>query len=548
MITLLLAFACHRLAPAAPMPPQVMQVHYENTAQLSELTAQKAPWSVNPREHTAVFLLSPDEIIALQNKGLVLTPDAALQAQFLAAQQAFAGQPQERAAKARDVPEERATKAGDVPEEMEMEEDIPVSPQGIPGFPCYATVAETEARLQALATTYPNLISLTDIGDSWEREHGQGGHDLYLLHIHNKNITDKTPVVFIMSGLHAREYAPVELNLRFAETLAANYGKDPQITYLLDHRDLAILPLANPDGRVLAEKQLLWRKNTNDVLCNATETRGVDLNRNFPYRWGCCGGSSEDVCSEVFRGTTAASEPETLAIQKTLSQLFEDRRPNDDQSPAPEDTTGIFLDLHSYSELILWSWGAGSPPPNADGLSTLGKRLAFFNDYFPEQLADLYANDGTATDYVYGEFGVPAYTIEMGQSFFESCEAFEASVLPQNIAALSYAAAVADAPYVRAQGPIVHDLHWEPTTQQFMFTASDNDFGAANGLPPSGQVTGATYRLDNGPPQPLSPDTTGHFQNALPKLPTGQHQLSVQAHDQEGFSGPIQNIFIEIAG
>lgn len=545
---LLLYLACHRPHPVWPSPPQVIQVHYQNTAQLSELSAQKAPWSVNPREHTAVFLLSPDEIIALQNKGFVLTPDPTLQNQFLAAQQALTGDsPQERAT----APERKQvmpTRAGDVPEEMEMDDDIPVSPQGIPGFPCYATVSETEARIQALANTYPNLISLTDIGDSWEREHGQAGHDLYLLHIHNKNITDKKPVVFIMSGLHAREYAPVELNLRFAETLAANYGKDPQITYLLDSRDFAILPLANPDGRVLAEKQLLWRKNTNDVLCNATETRGVDLNRNFPYHWGCCGGSSDDVCSEVFRGTTAASEPETQAIQRTLSQLFEDRRPHDDQSPAPEDTSGIFLDLHSYSELILWSWGAGPPPPNAEGLSTLGKRLSFFNDYFPEQLADLYANDGTATDYVYGEFGVPAYTIEMGQSFFESCDTFESSVLPKNIAALSYAAAVADAPYLRAQGPIIHDLVWEATTQQVTFTASDSDFGTANGSPPASQVTGATYRLDNGPPQPLSPDTTGHFQNALPKLPAGHHQLSVQAHDQEGFSGPIQNIFIEIAG
>ena len=54
--------------------------------------------------------------------------------------------------------------------------------------------------------------------------------------------------------------------------------------------------------------------------------RGADLNRNFVYNWGCCGGSSSQPCDFTYRGPGPASEPETQAVQNYLLAQFPDQR------------------------------------------------------------------------------------------------------------------------------------------------------------------------------------------------------------------------------
>lgn len=59
-------------------------------------------------------------------------------------------------------------------------------------------------------------------------------------------------------------------------------------------------------------KDRLWRKNRKrsvGSLCT-----GVDLNRNFGYRWGGLG-TSKDPCREIYAGSGPFSEPETNAIR-----------------------------------------------------------------------------------------------------------------------------------------------------------------------------------------------------------------------------------------
>ena len=65
------------------------------------------------------------------------------------------------------------------------------------------------------------------------------------------------------------ELTTAELVMRFGEMLLAQYGMDPDVTWLLDHTELHIVPIANPDGRKRAEAGILWRKNTNldDAAC-----------------------------------------------------------------------------------------------------------------------------------------------------------------------------------------------------------------------------------------------------------------------------------------
>jgi hypothetical protein len=50
------------------------------------------------------------------------------------------------------------------------------------------------------------------------------------------------------------------------------------------------------DARIAGQ---LWRKNTHPVSCADPNSWGIDLNRNYPYNWGCCGGSSGSGSGEA---------------------------------------------------------------------------------------------------------------------------------------------------------------------------------------------------------------------------------------------------------
>lgn len=60
----------------------------------------------------------------------------------------------------------------------------------------------------------------------------------------------------------------------------------------------------------------MLRKNRNvDESCNPL-TGGVDLNRNYGFKWGIDNeGSNPNPCSQSYRGKGPFSEPETQAIR-----------------------------------------------------------------------------------------------------------------------------------------------------------------------------------------------------------------------------------------
>lgn len=331
--------------------------------------------------------------------------------------------------------------------------------KGIEGFECYPTVEETFTQAEALQAQYTNLTEWNDIGDSWNKVNGQGGYDLMVLKITNKSISGDKPILFIHSSMHAREYTPAALTIDFATELLEGYQTDADKRWIVDNHEVHILFHMNPDGRKIAERQILQRKNTNQNHCPAGSV-GVDLNRNFAFKWNTvAGGSSGAACDETYRGPSAESEPETQAVSNYIRSLYADvRGPNDDDA-APNDTPGMHLDIHSYSQLVLWPWGhTTTASPNNQGFVELGNKLAWFNNYAPMQSVGLYATDGTSDDVSYGELGIAALTFELGTNFFQDCGTYNASVRPDNIQALLYAAKVVAAPYLLSQGPEIGTL------------------------------------------------------------------------------------------
>ena len=170
---------------------------------------------------------------------------------------------------------------------------IPRSLARIPGYPCYRTVEETYTELSQLAAAHPELASWIDIGDSWTKvaTGGAAGYDLFALVLTNKAKPGPKFQFFLMAAIHARELAAAELAARFAERLVADYGVDPDVTWMLDYGEVHIVPQVNPDGRKQAEQLVSWRKNTDTANGCDAPYYGVDLNRNHSFHWG--GGCAE---------------------------------------------------------------------------------------------------------------------------------------------------------------------------------------------------------------------------------------------------------------
>lgn len=470
----------------------------------------------------------------------------------------------------------------------------PASPGGgIPGYDCYRTVEETYADLAQVAADHPTLARWVDIGDSWDKVTAgeNAGHDLFALEITNRTITTTKFPFVVIAAIHARELTTAETATRLAERLIARYGSDPDITWLLDYGAVYIVPQVNPDGRKIAEMGSLWRKNThNDNQCGPAggsySTYGVDLNRNSSYLWNGCMAqgtsgncSSSNSCLITYRGESAASEPETLAIEGYVRSVMADQRGAATTATAPATTTGIFISLHSYGGMVLWPWGwTHALAPNGTQLARLGNKFSAILGYYGCQAGSgcLYYTDGTTDDWSYGALGVASYTFELGSNFFQGCGYYESNIVSDTIDALTYGLLSARRPYQTPFGPDVTAVAVSPTvtitTSPFTLTAVFGDVALASSgdsvgrvLQSDSAVMTATWRLDT--PPWITPTLAGAVAGGamLPVdglfdstvetatamiTPTGwapgRHILFVQATNGDGAAGMTRAVFLDV--
>nr|WP_276584025.1 M14 family metallopeptidase [Pseudomonas sp. RIT-PI-AD] len=477
----------------------------------------------------------------------------------------------EKRNKALSAAQDRAL-GGQKPKASRLVENVAVA--GIPGYSCYPTVEETFAIAQSLATQKPNLAEWIDVGDSWQKTQGLGGYDMRVLKLTNKAIGGNKPKLFVNSAIHAREYATAPLTLDFARWLVDGYGTDADATWILDHHEVHLMLQTNPDGRKKAETGLSWRKNTNQAYCGAnSNSRGADLNRNFTFGWNVTNGqgSSGNTCNETYRGRSAGSEPEVQAVERYARSLWPDRRGPNRGDAAPTDTSGIHLDIHSYSQLVLWPWGDTSQPaPNAAALQTLGRKFAFFNGYTPQQSVGLYPTDGTSDGVSYGELGVAAYTIELGTQFFQSCSSYDSAVKQGNLPALIYAAKVVRTPYVTPGGPDITSLGLAGraattgvapgTAVTLKANATDSRYNNSNGTEATQNIAAAEYYIDKAPWESgatpialLASDGSFNAKTesltgtlATAGLANGKHLVYVRSRDAKGTWGAVSATFLVI--
>lgn len=433
----------------------------------------------------------------------------------------------------------------------------------IPGFECYRTVPETLATGAALAAENPALASWSDIGDSWEKINlPPAGFDIQVLKLTSSVVPGKKPALLLTGSTHAREYATAELVTRFAESLVAGYGTDADVTWILDHHEVHLVLVVNPDGRIRAETGLSWRKNANNDFCTGSNSRGIDLNRNFDFEWGCCGGSSGVPCNITFRGPSAGSEPETQALQAYMTSIFPDQRPDDLTTPAPLDAEGIYMDIHSFGQVVLSPWSfTPTPPPNAQGILTLGRKYGYFPGY-AARLGSTGIVDGSTKDFTYGRLGVPGYTIELGTAFFQECSFFETSILPGNLAALLHTAKNVRTPYVTPSGPDTVEAAVPPlpvAAGDLVPVTATVDDGRFDGPEPIQNIRSAEVYVGTPPWQGGTPialaAADGSFDETVEEvtgsvdttgLAPGRHTLFVRGEDASDTFGAVSGAFLYV--
>jgi hypothetical protein len=204
----------------------------------------------------------------------------------------------------------------------------------------FYTMNEALNRLHIFRTQYKSLISAPiQIGTSIQ------GRPIFAYRVSdNADIDEAEPEVLYTALHHAREPQSLMTLLYFIERLFRGYGKNPEFTYLLNNRQLWFVPVVNPDGYVYNQQAHpegggLWRKNRR---ANFDGSTGVDLNRNYSFKWAYDNsGSSPRGSDETYRGVARFSEPETQAIREFVkSRKFV-----------------LALNYHSFRDMLIYPWG-----------------------------------------------------------------------------------------------------------------------------------------------------------------------------------------------
>ena len=276
----------------------------------------------------------------------------------------------------------------------------------------YYTFNEIVQNLDELSQDYPNLVAeKISIGQTLE------GRDIWALKMSDNPNIDEDEAEVLYTGLHHAREPMSYMNLfYYMNWLVENYDSDPIAQNILNNRELWFVPALNPDGLIYNQTIApngggMQRKNARET-CNGG-VDGVDLNRNYGYAWNCQGnyqgnscdtaGSSGDGCSETYRGTFAFSEPETQAMRDFVEAH----------------NFPVAFNYHSYSNLLLYPFGyTSNNPMNQDDLNTfieIGEELVSENNYYLGTGVEiLYAVNGEACDWMYGDQGIFAYTPEVG--------------------------------------------------------------------------------------------------------------------------------------
>jgi hypothetical protein len=280
---------------------------------------------------------------------------------------------------------------------------------GFEVFRRYSGAGGLKEEFEQAADAHDKITKLVTVG---ETTNGEEIIALKLSKNADKDRDGKKPAVLYLGAQHAREWITPEMIRRLMHHYLDGYAAgDKTIRELVHENELWFVPVANPDGYDWSFEpgQRLWRKNLRDNNNDGqiTPGDGVDLNRNFSFKWGYDNeGSSPAFGSETYRGASPNSEPETQSLDRFAKRIgFE-----------------FLVNYHSAAELLLYGtgWQVATPTPDHVIYEAMAgdDQNPAVPGYDPDISAELYTTNGDTDSHMTENYGTLGFTPEMS-----TCEA-----------------------------------------------------------------------------------------------------------------------------
>lgn len=174
--------------------------------------------------------------------------------------------------------------------------------------------------LDRLNMEYPGLVDVTTAQESYGLPDCRDGYKVHIVRITNEaTLTPQRPEVLFLGGIHGDEPVSVSAAVYLAKFLVEGYEGDEYLRFLLDNREIYIMPCLNPYGLEHATRQ---------------DGRGEDMNRDFSY----------DNDGVPFTSTGARAVHELMREHLFISAV----------------------NWHSGTEAIGYAWGAESRETDSD--------------------------------------------------------------------------------------------------------------------------------------------------------------------------------------
>ncbi len=208
----------------------------------------------------------------------------------------------------------------------------------------------------------------------------------------------RKPEVLYFALTHSMEFIGSEAALALISHFAGGGHAE-----ILNRMNVWTIPVLNPDGYASVEKQL---DSALGIGFGRKNARGVDLNRNFPVAFyhfpRSLFAGSPTKASPYFKGDAPCSETESAMFRDfVLGRNFK-----------------VSLTLHSFGAVILFPYNhTPIRCRDYDTFVDLGKDMsdAQRRPYSVKQSYELYAANGSISDWLYDECGILAFVMEIGK-------------------------------------------------------------------------------------------------------------------------------------